>query len=156
MDLHSKMEDHADEKILSELQRNAKARTGDIAKRTGVPTTTVHNRIKRMEREGVIRTYRPVLDYAKLGKGIHALIFITAEGKANGHPVDQEQLAKRLLALPGVDSSRIITGGFDLVLEARIGTMEELNILLTKEVRKVPGVDKTQTMFVLQEIERKS
>ena len=141
------MKDLIDEKVLEQLQQNAKMPTGTIAKRTGVPATTVHNRIKRMEREGVIKTYVPVLDYVKLGKGIAALIFISAEHKQN-----QEVLAKRFLALPEVEKAQIITGGFDLLLEVRVRTIEELNNLITKEMRKVEGVDKTQTMIVLKDV----
>lgn len=140
--------DSKDSRILDELQRDAKATTGKIAKRTTIPVTTVHNRIKRMEHDGVIKRYAPVLDYTKLGKSIHAMIFISAEHKA-----DQEHLAKRLLAIDGVTGARIITGGYDLVIETRVGTIDALNSLITKELRKVQGVEKTQTMIVLEEVE---
>ena len=143
------MEHNIDDKILQELQRDAKATMGTLARRTGIPATTVHNRIKRMEREGVIKNYVPVLDYTKLGHGIHAMIFISAEHKA-----DQQMLAKKLLSLGGVKSARIITGGFDIIIEARVATIDALNDLITKELRKVPGVEKTQTMIVLSEVER--
>jgi len=141
------MKQDIDEKILLELKHDAKATMGQIARRTGIPTTTVHNRIKRMEAAKIIKRYVPVLDHAKLGKGIHAMIFVSAE-----HKTDQEHLAKRLLAIDGIDSARIITGGFDLIVEARVGTIDELNALITKELRKVQGVEKTQTMIVLEEI----
>ncbi|HIH24730.1 TPA: Lrp/AsnC family transcriptional regulator [Candidatus Woesearchaeota archaeon] len=140
--------DSKDNRILDELQRDAKATTGKIAKRTAIPVTTVHNRIKRMEAEGVIKRYAPVLDYAKLGKGIHAMIFISAEHKA-----DQEHLAKRLLTIEGVTGARIITGGYDIVIETRVSTIDALNTLITKELRKIQGVEKTQTMIVLEEVE---
>ena len=147
MEYHSIMSKDIDEKILAELQRNAKATTGTLAKKTGIPATTVHNRIKRMEREGIIKSYIPILDYAKLGKGISALIFISVE-----HKTDQEQLAKKLLRISGVSHARIITGGFDILIEVRLGTIDELNSLITGELRKIEGVDKTQTMIVLKEI----
>jgi Lrp/AsnC family transcriptional regulator, leucine-responsive regulatory protein len=136
-----------DGSILEQLKRNAKATTSSIAKRIGIPTTTVHNRIKRMERDGIIKTYVPVLDHAKLGKGICALIFISAE-----HKQDQEVLARKLLAKPDIESARIITGGFDIVAEARVATIDDLNNLI---IRKLEGVDKTQTRIVLKELEKR-
>ena len=142
------MHKNIDEKILTILKHDAKLSTGSIAKKTGVPTTTVHNRIKRMEKEGIIKRYEPVLDYTKLGQGIHAMIFINAE-----HKTDQEQLAKRLLQIPAIDHATIITGGFDMMIRARAGTIEELNTLITKDLHKVPGIEKTQTMIVLKEME---
>jgi DNA-binding Lrp family transcriptional regulator len=139
--------DTIDERIIRELQRNAKQTTGSIARRTRIPTTTVHNRIKRLERDGIITSYVPMLDHTKLGKGILALVFVAAEHKA-----DQEQLAKRLLHIDGVERARIITGEFDLLLEARAATIEELNSIITKELRKVPGVARSETMIVLSEV----
>jgi DNA-binding Lrp family transcriptional regulator len=137
-----------DDMILGLLEADAKLTTNMIAKRTGIPTTTVHNRIKRMEKNGIIKGYTAILDYAKLGKGIHALIFVSAEHKA-----DQEQLAKRLLAIEQVEKAQIITGGFDLQIEARAASIDELNLLITKTLHKVPGIEKTQTMIVLREMD---
>lgn len=141
--------DEKDLLIIAELQRNAKATTGQMAKRTGIPVTTVHNRIKSLEKHGVIKRYAPILDYVKLGKGLHALIFITVEGKGT----DQEVLAKAMTKIKGIEKASILTGGYDLVLEAHIADVDALNTLLIKELRQIPGVDKTQTMLVLKEEE---
>jgi len=141
------MDDSKNKLILELLQENAKVTTGQIAKHTGIPTTTVHNRIKHMEKEGIIKKYAPVLNYTKLGRGIGALIFITAEGKNT----DQEALLNHLIRLPNVTSGKIITGGFDILIDVRVPHMEELNDLIIHHVRKTPGVDKTQTMMILRE-----
>jgi len=148
MEFYSIMIDHIDEKILSELKHNAKQTTGTIAKRTGIPTTTVHNRIKRMEKERVIRSYRPVIDYQKIGLQIHAIVFVSAEQKT-----DQEHLAKKLLHLPGIERAQILTGSFDLLLDVKAKSIDELNELVVKELRKINGIAHTQTMIVLQELE---
>jgi DNA-binding Lrp family transcriptional regulator len=148
--------DNKDRRILEELKRDAKATTGKIAKRTAIPVTTVHNRIRKLEKSGVITRYAPVLDHKKLGLGIHALVFVTVEGKqAGAKGIDQEELAKLALRIPGVEGAKIITGGYDLVLEARVADVDALNALLIKELRKLPGVDKTQTMVVLEDIEKR-
>ena len=141
------MQDKKNERILALLTENAKLTTGQIAKRTGIPTTTVHNRIKHLEKEGIITRYIPLLDYAKLGKGIGALIFIQAEGKST----DQEALLRKVTSLNHVISGKIVTGEFDLLIEVRVGSMDELNDLIVHHLRKTPGVDKTQTMMVLKE-----
>jgi len=137
-----------DERILAELQKNAKATTSAISKWTGIPTSTVHHRIKRMEKEKIIKTYRPVVDYEKIGKGISALIFVTTEPKA-----DQGTLAKLLRNLPNVERTQIITGVYDILVEVHVGSMHELNTLLVNTIRKTEGVDKTQTMMILDEFD---
>lgn len=145
--------DEKDTAILAELQRNAKQTTGRIAKRTRIPVTTVHNRIKRFEREGVITRYEPRVDYEKLGYGIHALVFIVASGKLpDGRPVDQQSIAQKAARLNGVQSARIVTGEYDLVLDVRVTDVPSLNRTLIKELRTLPGVEKTETMLVLEEL----
>ena len=148
--------DEKDRKILDELVRDGKATTGAIAKRCAIPVTTVHNRIKRFERSGLVKNYSPVLDHHKLGLEIFALIFLTVEGKVPGSKaVDQQELAKMALKIAGIENVRILTGSFDLLLEARVKNVDALNRLLVKELRKLPGVDKTQTMLVLEEITKR-
>ncbi len=146
--------DEKDTAILVELQRDAKATTGKIAKRTGIPVTTVHNRIKRFEREGVIQKYEPRLDFARLGLGIHALVFLTAASAYKGAPVDQQALARTAMRLEGVQRACILTGTFDLVLEVRVRDVGALNGILLQELRRILGVEKTQTMLVLEEHRR--
>ena len=144
--------DEKDKAIMTELQQDVKATTGKIAKRTRIAVTTVHNRIKRFEREGVITKYEPLLDYARIGYGIHALVFIVASSKlGDGKPVDQQALAKCANRLDGVKNARILTGEYDLVLDVRVKDIPSLNNILIKELRKIPGVEKTQTMLVLEE-----
>jgi DNA-binding Lrp family transcriptional regulator len=147
LEIYSIMHKDIDDMILAMLEGDAKLTTGAIAKRTGIPTTTIHNRIKRMEKDGIIKGYTAVVDHARLGKGIHALIFINVE-----HKTDQETLAKRLLAIDQVENARIITGGFDMQIEIRAASIDELNRLITKTLHKVPGIEKTQTMIVLNEM----
>ena len=48
--------------------------------------------------KGIITKYAPIIDHEKLGLGIHAMIFVTVEGKGT----DQEELAQKMLHLPGV------------------------------------------------------
>jgi DNA-binding Lrp family transcriptional regulator len=141
------MIDTTDEKILHELRRNAKQTTGQIAKRTSIPTTTVHNRIKRLERDGVIKSYAPILDHRKLGKDLLALVFVAAE-----HTADQQELARRLRTVAGVESAKIITGDFDILLELRAQNVEELNTIITEKLRKTQGILRTQTTIVLKEM----
>lgn len=144
--------DDKDHVILEELQRNAKATTGRIAKRTGIPTTTVHNRIKRFEREGVIVKYEPVLDYERLGKPIHALIFITAASHLDGKAVDQRRIGRQALTINGILGARIITGTFDLILDVRVPDVRTLNEILITKLRAIEGVEKTQTTLVLEDL----
>ncbi len=144
--------DEKDLAILQLLQEGAKASTSQLAKRTGIPATTVHNRIKRMEAEGIIRSYTPVIDWEKVGLGLHAMVFVTAQSA--DHDVDQEQLADAITKLPGVRRASIVTGAHDLVLDVRVPNVRALDRLLIKSLRGIPGVAKTETLLVLDERRR--
>ena len=74
------MVDELDLRIISLLQKNARLSFREIARELDVAVGTVYNRIKKLEEEGVIRGYAPVLDYEKLGFGLTALIGIRLRG----------------------------------------------------------------------------
>ena len=91
------MLDKKDHQILKELQLNSKLTTQQISKKTLIPITTIHNRIKRLEKEGIIQGYTVTLDHKKLGFDILAFILLTvrhyiSEGKA----VTEEGMAKEI------------------------------------------------------------
>lgn len=137
--------DSTDRELIEALQNNAKARLSSIAKATGIPVTTIHNRIKRLEKEGIISGYTIRLNHKKLGTKLHALIFITA------NRVDQEELAKTLKRVHGVKNVQILTGNYDMLLDVRVADVDALNNFVIHELRTLNGIDKTHTMIVLSE-----
>ncbi len=142
------MFDKKDERILALLRKNAKQRMSQLAKKTGLPTTTVYNRIKKMEREGIISGYTVLSDYKKIGRGITAYILITFE-RVKGKGYSQKDLAKRLKSFEEIEEVDIVTGETDIVIKVRVGSIEELDNLIINRLRALPGVDKTRTMIVL-------
>jgi DNA-binding Lrp family transcriptional regulator len=144
-----------DLRILHELKENSKRTTSRIAKRTGLPITTIHNRIKRLEQEGIIKRYTVELDYTKLGKPITAYIMIgVIYMLPSGIKVMQEDVAKEIRGLRGVEQAEILSGGkdLDILAKIRVKDVEELNDFVIRKLRKIEGVDKTHTMVVLSEM----
>lgn len=66
--------DKKDKKILEELQRNARQTVSDISRKTGLPIDVVKYRIKKLEKQGVIKSYHAFLDHIKLGYPLYAYI----------------------------------------------------------------------------------
>ena len=144
--------DKKDLQVLEELRQNAKRTTSQISKRLNIPITTVHNRIKKLEKLGIIKKYTVEIDYAKLGKGITAYIMVTVVYMLpSGVKVMQEDVARHIKSLPEVESVELITGATDILAKARVKDVAELNDLVTKKLRKIEGADKAQTMIVLSE-----
>ena len=144
--------DKKDAAIIAVLKENSKLSTQQIAKRTRIPITTVHNRIKKLEKEGVIRGYSVVLDNKKIGKPLAAYILVTVDYKLLKEiKKSQYELAQQLLRHPAVESSAMITGASDIIIRIRCVNIDELNEFVTIYLRKVQGVEKTQTAIVLNE-----
>ena len=145
--------DQTDLRVMDMLNIDAKASTRTIAKKLNIPITTIHNRIKKLEQEKVIKKYTPVYDYKKLGKYIYALVLIKTKYEfIEGKNKNQEDIAREIKALPGVEEVCSVTGIIDLIVRVRQDTIDQLNDFLIDKLRKVPGVAEAQTMIVLNSI----
>ena len=98
--------DELDKHILYSLQRDARnTSSSDIAERAGVSSSTVRNRIKRLEERGIIHGYHLDVDYEVAGSQLYTLIVCNA-------PIpDREELAKRALEIRGVVTVREVMTG---------------------------------------------
>ena len=142
--------DDKDLKLLALLQENSKNSIQQLAKQTGLPPTTVHNRIKRLENLGVIKNYSTNVDWKKAGKPLLAYVLVAFEHiMPTGGKVQLEDAAHDIRRLSGVEEVSILTGTTDLLAKVRAKDIDELNEVVVKNLRTVPGVDKTQTMIVL-------
>ncbi|MFH1664218.1 MAG: Lrp/AsnC family transcriptional regulator [archaeon] len=139
------------EQILEFLKKNSRLSLREIAKKAGIPLTTAHNRIKKMQKEGIIKNYSVEIDYSKLGFSLCAYILALVNYNVK-HSVSQQEIAKKILHLGFVETVDIITGEFDLLIKVRTKNVQQLNKFITKELRNIEGIDKTTTMIVLEEI----
>ncbi len=144
--------DEKDLKILEILKQNAKLTTSQISKKTKIPITTVHNRIKGLEKDGVIKSYTVVLDHKLLGEEVLVYILVTVNYNVPGKKVSQEVIANQIKKSQNVEEVNITTGEKDIIVKARFGSISQLNDFVTKTLRNIEGVDKTQTMVVLSDV----
>lgn len=145
--------DIKDEQILSILHEDSSLSTQKIAKKTLIPITTVHNRIKKLKESGIIKQYTIKVDEKKLGRHLFSYILINADSKElKTNKSTQEKLAKKLKMLKEVDSSSIITGESDLLIKVGVKDVDELNDFIIKKLRHIDGVESTRTMIVLKEV----
>ena len=123
--------DDKDFAIIEELKKNSRMSEQKIARKTGIPMTTVHNRIKKLRDNGVIEEYTIKLNYEKLGKPLIAFVLIKATNQA-----DQKVLLKEVANIPNVYETAMVTGEFDILFKARVKSMEELNEVVVQNLRK--------------------
>jgi Lrp/AsnC family transcriptional regulator for asnA, asnC and gidA len=142
--------DKTDMEILSHLADDGKAKIRAIAKKAGLPMSTVHHRIGKMEREGVIRKYSAVPDYRKIGLPVCAYVLVNVEYSGIR---SQEAVAREIRRLPNVLETNIISGEIDIIAKVRAGSIDELGETVIKRLRNIKGVAKTVTSVVMKEME---
>ncbi len=145
--------DEKDKQILDLLKQDSSLTTSKISKKTRIPITTIHNRIQKLKRLGIIKNYTLNIDYEKLGKSITSYILLTVnQTLTSGKKTSQQEIGKKIKAHDDIEIVDIVTGSTDMIIKVRTDSMSSLNSLLTNDLRKIDGVDKTQTMMVLEGI----
>jgi len=145
--------DSKDLKILQILKENSNLTTSKISKKTAIPITTVHNRIKKLEKFEVIKNYTIVLDNKKIGRPLGAYILITVDYKIlKEKGISQYNVAEKIKKFDFVEDVSMITGQSDIIAKIRVKDIDEASNFVTKELRNIDGIEKTQTLMILTEI----
>ncbi|MEX2680615.1 MAG: Lrp/AsnC family transcriptional regulator [Candidatus Sigynarchaeota archaeon] len=118
--------DDLDRKILSELQKDARVPFRKISELHGISIGTVHNRLKKLKEDGVLKGFVPVLDNQKLGFTIIALVYIKVEG---GH---LQEIETQLGKFTEINVIFKTSGIYDLVLIARFQNMIDFSTFNNK------------------------
>ena len=142
--------DEKDRKVIEVLKEHSDYATRQIAKKTLLPITTVHHRIKKLKEEGIIKRFTVELDHVKYGDGLLVYVLISIslpllkEKKKTQHTVAEE--IKRFSFVERVD---IVSGGTDLVAMIRVTDVAEFDRVLLGKLQLVEGIEKTQSLIVI-------
>ena len=131
-----------DRKILSLLAADGRMSFTDLGKATGLSTSAVHQRVKRLENRGLITGYAAKLDYDRVGLPLTAFISI--------RPIDPSQpddSPERLRGIDEIESCWSVAGDESYILKIRVATPRDLEDLLAR-IRGAAGVS-TRTTIVL-------
>ncbi|TLZ67982.1 MAG: Lrp/AsnC family transcriptional regulator [Methanobacteriota archaeon] len=133
--------------ILEKLQRDDKISLSDLARMTGLASSSVHYRIRRLEEEGVIKGYRAIVDPVKLGYDILAVSFI----RSRYDPQTYERLGKALSRIPGVWAVYFLMGDMDYVVLIRAKNRLDLNRIVYKLIA-MKDIERSDTRMVMERI----
>jgi DNA-binding Lrp family transcriptional regulator len=134
-----------DEKILGVLLDNAKASFREIAKKTGLSVATALNRVRRLEKEGIIKGYSAVIDYEKLGYDVPVMIQLRV---SKGKLFEVEQLIAKH---PNVTTVYDHTGASDALIVARFRNRRSMDAFI-KKIQSYEFVERTETQLILNTI----
>lgn len=131
-----------DFRLIRALQKDARRSNRQLAEDLGVAASTVGHRLKDLEDRGVIRGYRPIINYRELGLGLVAVTRIKARG-------DQlPNIVRALIQHPHLTHVYEITGEFDVMVIGRFRDESEMNREI-KSMLGLPGIEGTNTSIVL-------
>ena len=135
------MED-LDRRILTLLATDGRMSFTDLGKATGLSTSAVHQRVKRLEQRGLIKGYGATIDYDQVGMPLTAFISI--------RPIDPSQpddSPDRLAGISEIESCWSVAGDESYILKVRVSAPTDLENLLAR-VRAAANVS-TRTTIVL-------
>ena len=143
--------DTRDRKILGLLQKDASVAQAEIARRVGLSTAAVHERIKKLEAAGVIRRWTVIVDPAVVGSPVAAFVEVFFE-----HPRYEASFLERVARVDEVQECHHVTGESSLLLKVRVADMESLQQLLLREVGAFEGVRQTRTVMALSTVKEET
>lgn len=141
--------------ILEQLMENSRISYRQISQIIGIPVMTVMNRVKKMENEGVIKSYTLKIDHEKLGLNIIAYMLINTNYliMQKDKVSSPSTIAERLVKYPFISCISNLAGKNDVLLRIRARDVRELNRFVNK-IGQMEGIQKTETFLVLNDISR--
>ena len=132
--------DKKDIQLLELLEKNAKSPVQELSEVTGIPASTVHHRIKKLESNKIINGYTAVLNPKIMGKGFSAYVMV------NGSP--EKYLDDDFFQHNYVAEVSAVTGNYDLIIKIQCSNLEQFNDFL-QQFREKYGEYLTQTVTMV-------
>ena len=141
--------DNYDKKILDFLQKNAKLTAKEMADKISLSQTPVYERIKKLEKSGIIKAYVAILDAEVLGKGF--IVFMNITIKEHSHE-QRDKFIKAISQLKDVSELYYTSGTFDFIAKVRFASVKEYRDFLVNEIATVDNISDIDSQIVLEEI----
>ncbi|MFI3326538.1 MAG: Lrp/AsnC family transcriptional regulator [Clostridia bacterium] len=135
------------EKLLKLLQDNARLSDDEIATMLDTDEKEVKQAIRALEKSGAIKSYRTVIDWNKTDIGYACAVIEVRVTPQRDTGFDE--IAKRIMMLPEVESVYLMSGGYDLSIVVNAPTMSEVAMFVQKRLAPIGGILSTATHFVL-------
>ncbi len=134
--------------IIKLLSENARYTYDQIAKMLGTTAAAVEEEIKALEKEGVIKGYKTIVDIEKCEDApVSAMVELNVIPKAD---LGFEEVAQRVAAYPQVESVYLMSGGYDLNVVVKGKSLHDIARFVARELATIDSVTSTATHFVMR------
>ena len=141
--------DNTDKKILTLLQQNSKQTNKQISHQLNLSVTAVYERIKKLKKGGVIKTYTAVIDTDKVGKSF--LIFCHVKLLQHSREF-LSNFEKEILKLDEVSECFHVSGDYDYILKIYIEDMKAYREFMVSKLTTIKHIGSTHSTFTINEV----
>ncbi|WP_214721869.1 Lrp/AsnC family transcriptional regulator [Exiguobacterium sp. s192] len=134
-----------DMKIIKLLMQDARMKWSTLAKHIGLSAPATADRVNRLQEQGMIRRFETVLDPARLGYDLGAFVAVSLE-----RPEHRDPFLQRIQELPHVLECHHVAGEDDYLLKIRCRNTEELDDIITNQIKILHGISRTKTTIIMR------
>lgn len=138
--------DHIDRKILSILQDNGKITNAQLSIEVGLSPAPTLERVKKLEKNGVIQSYHASLSKQEIGLGVTTFVHVALIGHRKSIV---DSFVQQIVNIPEVVECHHITGQGDFILKVVSRDIASYQKLLVEVINEIPEIDNTQSTVIL-------
>lgn len=141
--------DSIDIKILDFLQTDATMTAKELAAKLSLSPTPVYDRIRKLEKSGIIKKYVALLEADNLNQGLIVLLNLSIKD----HHIDaRKKLLQKLLSYDEITELYHTSGAFDFVAKARFGEIKQYKEFLVNRISSLENISNIESQIVLEEL----
>lgn len=141
--------DRIDRSILAALGRDARLSMAELAEKVGLSKTPVMARVKKLEKEGVIRGYSAVIDRERIGEGHVAFVQVKL---SDTRSLALNEFNKAVQAVPEIEQCHMMAASFDYLLKVRTRDIASYRRVLGERISALPHVAQTSTFVAMETV----
>jgi Lrp/AsnC family leucine-responsive transcriptional regulator len=141
--------DRIDMKILEELQANCRLTIVELAKRVNLTKTPCSERVKQLEKAGIIRGYHAELDLVAMGSDHITFVQVLLTSTTD---TDLAEFNSHIKKIPEVFGCHMVAGNFDYLLKVHTKDIYHFRSVLGNKISNLPGVQQTHSFVVMENV----
>ena len=146
--------DRTDMEILKLLRQDSQQPLKILAERLNSKTSTIHARIKKLEKSNIIQNYSVNINKKAIGLPLVGYVMLIFEKKETD--LDQVAIGQQIAQLPRAQEVHLIAGEYDILIKVRAKDIDDLGEFVTKELKDIEGIGPSRTFVSLNILKESS
>lgn len=138
-----------DKKLLSILQKDAKKTTKEISHQLHLSATAVYERVRKLEKTGIINRYVAIVDKSKVNRDFVVLCHVKLTQHKKEYLI---QFEKEVMELPEVLDCFHVSGDYDYILRIGVGNIKDYRYFIVNKLTSLQHIGSSHSSFVISEV----